>query len=271
MKSILNGICAAAVLLCACATAQEAAPQPATSATPATQQSPAAVQAVPPGSTQANGVPRIAPGSVIPVQLTKSIDVKKLKTGDEVDAKVTEDLKAGNGEIVVPKDTKVVGRVTEAQARSKEQKESQVGIVFDHAVMKGGGDMNLPMSVQAIISQSYLSGGNGGGGAEGEGQPSSAQSPMSPGSGGRAGGMGTPQSSIPSSGASSGTSEEPSATKARQPITRQPINGETQGVLGFENLKLSTTADAKQGSVVSSEKNNVKLESGTLMLLRVNQ
>jgi hypothetical protein len=48
------------------------------------------------------------------------------------------------------------------------------------------------------------------------------------------------------------------------------INGNTQGVVGISNLKLSAAADATQGSVLSSEKNNVKLDSGTLMLLRVN-
>jgi hypothetical protein len=34
---------------------------------------------------------------------------------------------------------------------------------------------------------------------------------------------------------------------------------------------LSMAQDTAQGSVVSSEKSNVKLESGTFMLLRVNQ
>src|SRR5579863_6776661 len=172
MKNFLTGIFGSAVLCCGMCTfsgAQAATP----SSAPQPQQSPAPGQAVPASAAQTNGIHRIAPGSVIPVQLTKSIDAKKMKTGDEVDAKVTEDLKAGNGDVVVPKDTKVVGHVTEAQARSKEQKESQVGIAFDHAVMKDGGDMTMPMSVQAIISQSYLSGGNNGGGGQSAGQPSS--------------------------------------------------------------------------------------------------
>ena len=39
---------------------------------------------------------------------------------------------------MMPKDTQVVGHVTVAQIRNKEQKESQVGIAFDHAVMKTG-------------------------------------------------------------------------------------------------------------------------------------
>jgi len=39
----------------------------------------------------------------------------------------------------------------------------------------------------------------------------------------------------------------------------------------MSNLKLSPAPNPTQGSVVSSEKNNVKLDSGTLLLLRVNQ
>jgi hypothetical protein len=205
---------------------------------------------------------------VIPVQLTKSLDAKKLKTGDEVDAKVTMDMKANNGEVIVAKDTKVLGRVTEAQARSKEQKESQLGIAFDRAVMKNGNDVALPMSVQAIISPTYLSGANtNNGAADSAGTSSSGNAGgAAPSmSNGRSGSMGASQSSLPSS-SGTGTADNPSSAGPRQ-----PINGNTQGVLGFQNLQLSNASDAKQGSVVTSEKNNVKLDSGTMMLLKVNQ
>ena len=85
------------------------------------------------------------------MQLAKSIDAKKAKSSDEVIAKVTQDLRNNAGTVVVPKDTKVLGHVTEAQARSKEQKESQVTIAFDHVVLKNGEQVQLPMSIQAIV------------------------------------------------------------------------------------------------------------------------
>jgi hypothetical protein len=50
-----------------------------------------------------------------------------------------------------------------------------------------------------------------------------------------------------------------------------PINGQTQGVIGIPNMTLAPGANATQGSVVTSDKNNVKLESGTMLLLKVNQ
>jgi hypothetical protein len=206
---------------------------------------------------------------VIPVELTKSIDAKKVKAGDEVVAKVTMDLKTNSGEMVVPKDTKIVGHVTEAQTRSKEQKDSQVGIIFDRAVMKNGGEMQMPMSIQAIIAPQAPSSGNANNG-NGQSTPAPAANASGASSnGGRAPGMGGAPPPPPNPSTGSNTSTDDSSTEANG---HEPITGKTEGVVGLRDLKLATTATAaSQGSVVSSEKNNVKLESGTFMLLRVNQ
>jgi len=265
MKTLLTGIFAA-LALCGLSIAQDSTPGQSATPAPQTQQKTAPAQSAAAPSAQASAGPRIAPGSVIPVQLTKSIDAKKVKTGDEVEAKVTQDMKAGNGELVIPKDTKVVGRVTEAQSRSKEQKESQLGIVFDRAVMKTGGDVTVPMSIQAIISPSYLSGNNSSSSGEATGPPQSTAggSGVAQGSSraGTAGGS-QPPSAPGSAGAS--PSEDRTGNGAHEPVT-----GNTQGILGIPNMTLSSGAgNAAQGSVVTSEKNNVKLESGTMMLLKV--
>jgi hypothetical protein len=229
------------------------------------QNSPSA-QSAQPGTAAANRNLRIAPGSVIPVQLTKTIDAKKAKRGEEVDAHVTADLKAANGEILMPKDTKVVGKVTEAEAR-KQQKASEVAIEFDHAVMKDGQDMPLPMSIQAVISQTYLSGGNNGN--NNAAAQNQAQSPPAPGNGGM-----SPGSRLPGMGAP--PTENPAASAGEEPAniaatTHPPITGQTQGVLGIQDLTLSSAPAGTQGSLLTSDKHNVKLEGGTLMLLRVNQ
>jgi hypothetical protein len=250
---------------------QEAPPaqEPSTaqpSATQPTDQPPAANRQVPTPGASPSGAPKLAPGSVIPVLLTKGIDAKKAKTGDEVIAKVTQDMKTSGGDVLVPKDTKVIGHVTEAQARSKEQKESQVGLSFDRAVMKNGNEMQLPMSIQAVIGQEN----NNANAAGGNDQPSSAPAAgagggMAGGSGkasGAGGGYGAPANPSASTG-SNAPSDAQTSANARGPITAQ-----TQGVVGISNLKLSTTTE---GSVLSSEKNNVKLDSGTMMLLKVNQ
>jgi hypothetical protein len=204
---------------------------------------------------------------VIPVELTKSIDAKKLKTGEEIEAKVTQDLKSGNGELIVPMNTKVLGRVTEVEEGNKEQKESQVGISFDHAVTKNGDSVPLAMSIQAIIAppnsnsnNSYASGEGAGVSAPGAGGG------MQGNNGARSAGMGT--GAAPPSPGSSGDDANSAQSSAN---SRQPINGNTQGVIGLSHLKLSMAANATQGSLISSDKGNVKVDSGTFMLLRVQQ
>jgi hypothetical protein len=205
---------------------------------------------------------------VIPVELTKAIDAKKAKSGDEVVARVTMDLKTNSGDVVVPKDTKVVGHVTEAQTRSKEQKDSQVGIIFDRAVMKNGGEMQMPMSIQAIIAPQNPNSNANNNNEQSAPTPSSNASGASS-NGGRAPGMGGGGTPPPAPSASTGSNTPTDASTGAN--AHEPITGKTEGVVGLRDLKLATTApDASQGSVVSSEKNNVKLESGTFMLLRVN-
>ena len=208
---------------------------------------------------------RIAPGSVIPVQLTKTIDAKKLKPGDEISAEVTEDLKTGSGEIIVPKNTKIIGKVTEAQARNKQAKESQVGIAFDHAVMKDGANMTLPLSIQAVIAPSYLNPNSSSTSQQTAPQGSPISGASGPTPGGRSPGLQEPQTSNPAV-----ASVEGPATASTNPNSHQ-ITQSTQGVLGIENLTLSTTPNNPQVSVLTSDKRNVKVDGGTLMLLRVSK
>jgi hypothetical protein len=245
-------------LMLSVATAQDTA---STAQAPSPQAPPSA-----PASAPAAAPARIAPGSVIPVSLIKTIDAKKARTGDEIVARVTQDMKTPGGEVLVPKDTKVMGHVTEAQPRNKEQKESQVGIAFDRAVMKDGSAMQMPMSIQAIIGEQNNNQNNPGGGNSDATAPSGSPS-AAPASGARPGMAG----SAPAPTSSAGGNDMPSNAQTGK-NSRPPITAQTEGVVGISNLTLTPTAtNAAEGSVVSSDKNNVKLESGTLMLLRVNQ
>jgi hypothetical protein len=210
---------------------------------------------------------QIPPGTVISAALTKSIEAKKVKTGDEVIAKVQSDIKNKAGEVLVSKDTRLVGKVTEAQPRSKEQKESRLGLVFDRAVLKDGTQFPLSMSIQAIAdlqeagSQgaddssdqqpgSYSGGGMGGGGMHG-------------GYGGSTGSMNRQPAAAPPAG--SGDTGGPPREVYQRTLTPQ-----TQGVIGIPDTQLSQ-ASGSNGSLVSSEKSNVRLGAGTWLLLRVNQ
>jgi hypothetical protein len=269
MKHVLFAILAGGLLGSASLSQPPETTSPNGAPTQQEQQVPASPSAAQPGTSQApNAVPRIAPGSVIPVQLSKTLDAKKSKSGDEVTGQVTQDMKTNSGEVIIPKGAKVIGHVTEAQPRSKEQKESEIGIAFDHAVLKNGTEVQMPASIQAIIAPpNTSSASSSSGGYEQPNGPIGGTSPSS--AGGRASGMGgnatpPPSPSMPSGG---GTSADAKTGSGARP----PINANTQGVIGISDLSLTSASNSTQGSLVSSEKNNVKLESGTLMLLHVNQ
>jgi hypothetical protein len=276
--ALMAALASGAALAQSSAPADSSTPQaqpPAQSSQPQAAPPPAqAPAAAPAGANQAPApsTPRLAPGSVIPVQLTKTLDAKKAKPGDPVLATVTMDMKTNSGEVIVPKDTKVTGHVTAAQARNKDQKESQLAIAFDHAALQSG-DVSLPMSIQAVIAppsnnaNGDSSGGNPGGGGGRDMPASRGSTATSPMGAERSGSNSQTQPATPSPNAVPTTSSDAAQGSGARP----PITGSTQGVIGISNLKLESAQTATQGSVLSSEKNNVKVESGTMLLLKVTQ
>lgn len=228
-----------------------------------TQASPAPTSPSAPAARPAAPEERIAPGSVIPVELTKTLDAKKAKTGEAVVVKVTEDMKSNTGNVILPKDTEIVGNVTEAQPHSKQREQSQLAITFDKAVLRNGETIQMPMSIQAIIAPPSQTPDQ----ANAGGSPSAYPGAPTGGGGVRPGIPG----GAPNPAGGSAQMPPPTSIPPEQPRQQPPISSKTTGVVGIANLDLSAAPDAKQGSLVTSEKKNVKLESGTLMLLRVNQ
>lgn len=268
MMIVLTIALAAGVLLAqtpqqAPTTTQEppASTQPQTSTPPQTT-APEQPGGTTPSATPEQNAAHIAPGSIIPVRLTKTVDAKKAKQGDQIVATIPGDLKATNGQVVVPKDTKVIGHITEAQKRSKDQKESQLGIAFDQMTMQNGQQVQLPMSIQAIIAPPKTNAT-----AASENQPPGSASGSSsnyPSGAGRSGTMG----GNPSAPATPPTTESAPPNTQAQSAPNPPVTEDTKGMVGYKDMTLGEP-NATSGSVVTSEKNNVKLEDGTLVLLRV--
>jgi hypothetical protein len=105
-------------------------------------------------SAAANGAgATLENGTTLQVKLIKPIDAKKAKAGDEVAARLTQDVKSG-GHIVLHKGTKILGHVTEAQAKTKDNAESRLGVVFDHAQLRDGSQITFSAVVQALAAAS---------------------------------------------------------------------------------------------------------------------
>jgi hypothetical protein len=226
---------------------------------------------------------QLAAGSTVQAELTKPVDVRKNKPGDEVVAKTTQDVKS-DGHVVIPKGSKIVGRVTQAQARAKGQEESQLGMAFDHAVLKDGTQMPVAFTIQAIgrseseaaaataaETDSMMAGGSAGGMTSGGGSAGMQ------GRGGLGGVTSTAGGVVNSTGSVAGSTVN-TAGGAGAGVAGGATGGVTgnlgatsQGVVGLPGMTLSSadSSMAGVGSVISSKESNVRLDSGTRMILGV--
>src|SRR5262249_26435743 len=83
--------------------------------------------------------------------LEQSLDSKKLKVGDPVKARVTEDVRIDNN-TVIPKGSKLVGHVTQVSARSKGDADSSLAVVFEKAELKGKQEVPIRATLQAVAA-----------------------------------------------------------------------------------------------------------------------
>ncbi|CAN5617965.1 hypothetical protein BH20ACI4_BH20ACI4_23760 [soil metagenome] len=84
--------------------------------------------------------------TALEAELQKTLDVKNARIGDEVVLKVTKTIKQ-DGEVIVPKGAKILGRVTEVQERTNNNAMSKLGVVFERIEGK-----NLNSPINATIS-----------------------------------------------------------------------------------------------------------------------
>jgi len=225
-------------------------------------------QATPSTATSDTSQPnRVAAGTVIPAELDKSIDAKKCKTGDSVSAKTTSDL-LSNGQVVIPRGTKITGHVTAAKPHDKSDPSSSVAIAFDQIAIKN----KPPLAFQAEIQAMGKPQQNVAAAAGASGEPMAAGSGMSsPGAANHGGGsMGRGTASQGGAGASGAPSEAtvPQTDAPAQQSSGVALSASSTGVVGMEGISLNAGSDPSQGTVISSANKNVKLDSGTQLILK---
>lgn len=248
MNRLLISSLTAALLLCACMAQTSADPQLASPASGASTSSSAASNQLP-------------AGTIIPAELAKSIDAKKAKSGDQVIAKTTIDLRSKDGSTDIPRGAKVLGHVTDAKARGKDEPGSMVAIAFDKVELKGGRDLQFNGGIQAIGKPEQNAAAYSGGGSpmsESGGMPSGAPGQGGMGGARTGGAMGAP----PRSGS---PGNPPADNGVPSSAGVGPLSPASQGVVGIQGLALQ---DSAQGSVITSSSGNVHLDSGTQLILR---
>ncbi len=196
-------------------------------------------------------------GTAVNAELNSSVDSKKAKVGDKVEAHTTEEIKYA-GKVIVPKGAKLEGHMTEATARSKGDGGSTLAIQFDKAIVKKGEEIPLNVAILAIAAPlpDFSGGAPGSGGDSRGGAPTANGSPM-----------GTSHSPT----ASPGTPNYPGAADATTgPNGAAQLSAKSRGVYGLGDLKLlAASSGAAQTTVITSSGKNVHLDGGTRLLLVV--
>jgi hypothetical protein len=204
-------------------------------------------------------------GTIINAELNGSLDSKKLKPGDAVNAHTANDLKTNDGRIVLPKGTKIIGHVTQASARGAGQPESSLGLLFDKAILKSGQEIPLNAAIQAVGAPPASSFDN----STPAGEPLGGTRPAAPGGGVQSGSTASRGGSVNGASSTPNGIGDPSVGVA-PPDTGNANAGQwdanTRGVVGMRNLSLNAAGEG-QGSIIKSTGKNVKLDGGTRLLL----
>jgi hypothetical protein len=198
-----------------------------------------------------------------------SIDARKAKEGDKVEARVTKNVKQ-NGKVVVHKGDRLVGHVTSIQNSLNAKGGSSMGVTFDQLVQG-----NSTTQLNAVLTSVLSAGGSG----QAEGSESMEMAPMPapvarPAGGGGGGLLG---------GAGGAVGSTVGATGSTLGQVGGAVGATTQNTLGANsNLGLATpvhqihigssgSAESSAGtnSTLSTRNGDLRLASGTRMQFRV--
>lgn len=202
--------------------------------------------------------PRVA--SVFAI-LTDSVESKKATVGRQLILRTVSDVVV-EGEIVIPRESKILGHVTQVIAKGKNGSQSAMAVVIDKAVKNNGPEI----SVQAIIAAVAAPKDNSLSSDPTYGMMRSNEPKM----------VGARPSSAASSGELSSSSKAAStaavATAELNGRMEQPfsLDENSQGAIGYEGVSLAWGLAAPPPFTIFTSKNkNLKLEAGTQMLLRM--
>lgn len=227
---------------------------------PAQQTQPATA----PGQQNANSEPSIASAQLKPVtgELVNKLDSKSAKQGDSVVVKTKEDLRFPGG-AEIPKGSKLVGHITNVQARVDGKENSQIAIQFDRAELKDGQNMAIESVIKSVSPAEGAGSAmdNGVPGAYGSTPGVAGGSPSAPGMNGSNSGV-NPKMANNRPGLASNTTAQPG-------VTDQTTNGgmPAPGSIVARNGNVAIRATAIPGVLLANDINGLPFTNASGMLL----
>jgi hypothetical protein len=215
-------------------------------------------------------LPVVAPlavGTAFNCSLGEAIDTRKTKAGDTVVAEVAEDV-TYERTMILPKGTKVTGKVVRVTAGGRGRTGSAIFVQFDHATLKDGQEVVFSAGIQALAASAAPS--------------VSGDSDSLKNSDSDARALPVEDSSAWTAGSDAlvvSTVYDKPNTSLRTPLGAAPVaqgelgtNGmfspDSRGAFGRSDLKVYTpTSEGSHGTVLLSAKKNMHIDGGTRILL----
>jgi hypothetical protein len=215
----------------------------------------------------------------VSAELTKKLDTRHAKVGDEVLARTTRAATLTDGS-KLPRGTKLIGKVTEVHPRSKAEKSSHIAFALDHAVLHDGREVPIHAVLTSVTAASPLvdtsedvsmlpvAGAQGGGRA-------SVGSGLLGGAGNAAGGVasGVTNTAGQIGGAArSGVGSLMNNVHASEGVVSNAgASGSVERVpvANLPGVTLSSSADMSNSGSLDASGKNIDLESGTKLMMNV--
>jgi hypothetical protein len=198
-------------------------------------------------------------------ELQNTLDVRNAKVGDEVILKTTQAVKQ-SGQVVIPKGTSLIGRVTEVQEKAKNGVPSKLGLIFDRLQ---GHDLSAPItaSIVSITNLRAASAVSDDLSSDISGSNSTSTRTSSGGGSGGGGLLGGVTNTV------GGVVNSATQTVGGVANTATNTVGSTTQTVGrtVNGLQISTSASgsAQSSTTLSSPNNNIRLEKGVTFNLNV--
>lgn len=216
----------------------------------------------------------------VSAELTKKIDTRNAKVGDEVLAKTTSSAKLADG-TKLPRGTKLIGKVTEVQARSKADKTAHLAFELDHAVLRDGREVPVHAVLTSVTGLSAMAGSEdemsappaavGGGTQGGARAGSGVLGGVGGAAGGVVGGAANAAGNVGGAAQSSAGSVMNDTQAAGGAVSNVGAGGtlDHAPVAGLPGVSLSSSAESSSAGSFDAKNRNIDLESGTRMTMNV--
>lgn len=205
--------------------------------------------------------------TALEAELQKTLDVKNARFGDEVVLKVTKTIKQ-DGEVIVPKGAKILGRVTEVQEKTKSNAMSKLGVVFDRIE---GKNLNSPInatitSITNVASSASLNGDLFSTDSSANSSSTGSVSSSSGSGGGLLGGVTNTVGGIVNT-----TTNTVGSVTNTAGQTLGGATGTLRNTVNGINISQSASGSANGSTTLSAQNKNLKVEKGATFRLFVSE